>query len=128
MGLIRTYLDAGILIAAARSATRLSESALTILDDASREFVASEYLNLEVLPKAYYHRSLAEAALYEEFFSSAVTMVPFGAVHFEPAMQYARQFGLSAFDSLHLTAAIMSKCEEFITSENALRQSFASEA
>ena len=44
-------------------------------------------------------------------------MVPFDAVHFEPAMKYAYQFGLSAFDSLHLTAAVMSRCEEFITSE-----------
>jgi hypothetical protein len=54
MGLIRTYLDAGVLIAAARSATRLSESALVILDDTGREFVASDYLKLEILPKAYY--------------------------------------------------------------------------
>ena len=94
MGLTRTYLDAGVLIAAARSATRLSVSALAILDDTSREFVASEYLKLEILPKAYYHRSLTETTFYKEFFSSAATMVPFDAVHFEPAMKYAYQFGL----------------------------------
>ena len=117
MGLIRTYLNAGVLIAAAQSATRLSHAALAILEDPSREFVVSEYLRLEVLPKAYYHHSIAEVALYEEFFASAAVAVPFDAVHFEPALKYAYQFGLSAFDALHLTVAAMSGCEELITSE-----------
>ena len=33
MGLIRTYIDAGVLIAAARSASRLSQRAIAVLDD-----------------------------------------------------------------------------------------------
>jgi predicted nucleic acid-binding protein len=60
---------------------------------------------------------LAEITLYEEFFVSAATVVPFDAAHFELAIKYACQFGLSAFDSLHLTVALISGYEEFITSE-----------
>jgi hypothetical protein len=81
LGLTPTSIDVGVLIAAARSATRLSDKALAVLDDPTREFVASEYLRLEVLPKAYFHRSTVELALYEEFISSAITIVAFEAGH-----------------------------------------------
>jgi hypothetical protein len=117
VGLIRTYVDAGVLIAAARSASHLSNAALSVLDDPSREFVGSDYLRLEVLPKAHYHHSVAELALYEEFFSTAAMLIAFDARHFEVAFQCACTYGLSAFDALHLIAATTGQCVEFVTSE-----------
>lgn len=117
MGLIRTYVDAGVLIAAARSSSRVSQTALSILDDPSREFIASEYLRLEVIPKARFHGSAAELALYEEFFLSAALIVPFHADHFPLAFEHASKYGLAAFDALHLTVASATFCEEFVTSE-----------
>lgn len=90
---------------------------MKFLDDEGREFVASEYLKLEVLPKAYFHRSTAEIALYEEYFSSATMIVPFDVIHFAIALKHACDYGLSEFDALHLTIASRAGCAEFITSE-----------
>jgi hypothetical protein len=50
----RTFLDTGVLIAAARGQDVASIAALNILDDQSREFVSSPFVKLEVLPKAVY--------------------------------------------------------------------------
>ena len=52
----RTFIDAGVLIAAARGKDAPSMSALEILDDQSREFVSSPFVELEVIPKAIYNR------------------------------------------------------------------------
>lgn len=53
---IRTFLDAGVLIAAFRSRNTVSTPALTLLDDPGRVFVTSDYVRLEVLPKPLYFR------------------------------------------------------------------------
>lgn len=48
----RTYLDTGVLFAAFRGEPYTRIRALTVLNDPAREFVASDYLMLETLPKA----------------------------------------------------------------------------
>jgi predicted nucleic acid-binding protein len=50
----RTFVDAGVLIAAARGGTEQSRRAMAVLDDPEREFVASPFLRLEVLPQALF--------------------------------------------------------------------------
>jgi len=52
--MIRTFIDSGVLLAAARGTEACSETALTILEDQEREFASSEFVRLEVLPKATY--------------------------------------------------------------------------
>jgi predicted nucleic acid-binding protein len=53
----RTFVDAGVLIAAATGRQpALYRRAIAILDDPVRDFVASDFLRLEVLPKAIYTR------------------------------------------------------------------------
>ena len=47
----RTYLDAGILIAAWQARDPLGARALAILDDPERQLVVSEAVWLEVMPK-----------------------------------------------------------------------------
>ncbi len=47
-----TYVDAGVLIVAARGTDTLAAKALEILDDPRREFASSDLLRLEVLPQA----------------------------------------------------------------------------
>lgn len=51
----RTFIDAGVLIAAARGEDAPSMNALEILDDQSRKFVSSPFIEIEVLPKAVYN-------------------------------------------------------------------------
>jgi predicted nucleic acid-binding protein len=113
----RTFLDAGVLIAAARGRGIIAVRAHTILDDPGRNFVASDYLRMEVLPKALYHRQNAEVLLYERFFSRAVQIVPPSVSLMMQAYTEAHTFGLAALDAFHIAAAKFSGAEEFITTE-----------
>jgi hypothetical protein len=47
-----TFIDAGVLIAAARGTGIKALKAFSVLDDPSREFASSLFVQLEVLPKA----------------------------------------------------------------------------
>ncbi|MDB9475075.1 hypothetical protein [Dolichospermum circinale] len=66
--MIRTFIDAGVLIYAARSQGEIAEKALQILEDENREFASSIFLKLEVLPKAIYNHQKSEVKFYEAFF------------------------------------------------------------
>lgn len=114
----RTYVDSGVLIAAARGNGRLSEKALGVISDtASREFVCSDYVRLEVIPKPTYEKRDAEVRFYEEFFASVAVWLPFSVEHFEQALTEACTAGLRAIDAIHIVVAAGSGCEELITSE-----------
>ncbi len=113
----RTFLDAGVLIAAARGSSNIAVRAHAFLDDQERSFVASDYLRMEVLPKALYHRQSQEVLLYERFFSRAVHIVPPSVSLMLQAYTEACTFGLAALDAFHIAAAKFSGAEEFITTE-----------
>ena len=114
--MIRTFLDAGILIAAVRGQEEEAARALAILEDPERSFVASDFLKMEVLPKAIYYQRSAEVALYERFFSQA-RLILISAALVAQAYTEACTFGLSALDALHVTVAKAGGAEEFITTE-----------
>lgn len=95
----------------------LGARALAVLDDSSREFAASDYVELEVMPKARFHKSIEEIRLYEAYLNKAVIRLPFAAEDGRSAYDLACRLGLSAFDALHLVAARKAGCTEFITSE-----------
>jgi predicted nucleic acid-binding protein len=114
--LTRTFLDAGILIAAVRGQAEEAARALALLDDPERRFLASNFLRLEVLPKALYYQRPAEVALYERFFAQA-RLIAVSAALVRQAYTEACTFGLSALDALHVTVAKAGGAEEFITTE-----------
>jgi predicted nucleic acid-binding protein len=66
----RTFVDAGVLIAAARGGNVQAARAMEIFDDPEREFAASTFLRLEVLPQAVFNKRVAEAEFYEAFFAT----------------------------------------------------------
>jgi predicted nucleic acid-binding protein len=113
---IRTFLDAGVLIAAFRSRNAASTSALTLLDDPERVFVTTDYVRLEVLPKPLYFRRETEAEFYEAFFAAA-EFVEVAQALVSAAFEEARQAGLAAMDALHVAAAKRASVDEFITVE-----------
>lgn len=114
----RTFLDSGVLIAAARGTDEMALHALEILDDPNRVFISSIFVKLEVLPKAIYNKFVEEARFYESFFDNDVE---FWAIFNDEmagvAQKQARKFGLGALDALHVAAAISAKVDEFITTE-----------
>lgn len=69
-------MHAGVLIAAARGIVIIPVRAHAILVEAERTFVTSDYIRMEVLPKALYHRQSQEVLLYERFFARAIQIVP----------------------------------------------------
>ena len=114
----RTYIDSGVLIAAARGSGQLADKALKVIADvATREFVCSDYVRLEVIPKATYLGQTAEVKFYEAFFASVSLWLPFNVQCLQRALTEACNSGLSAMDAIHVVAAADSDCQEIVTSE-----------
>jgi predicted nucleic acid-binding protein len=112
-----TFVDAGVLIAAARGSVDVSARAMSILDEPGRTFASSEFVRLEVLPKALFNKKADEADFYTEYFRSVSHWPPrFGAL-VKSAYDIGVRFGLSAMDSLHVAAALAVGADEFVTTE-----------
>ncbi|EKD07573.1 MULTISPECIES: type II toxin-antitoxin system VapC family toxin [Limnospira] len=115
--MIRTFVDAGVLIYAARAENKMAELALQILEDDQREFASSIFLKLEVLPKAIYHQQSSEIKFYETFFDAVIYWANDINTIIEQAYRESSQFGLGAMDALHIAAAVSVGATEFITNE-----------
>jgi predicted nucleic acid-binding protein len=112
-----TFIDAGVLILAARGEPDSALKAMVILDDPAREFASSEFVRLDVLPKAIYYRNVAEVKFYELFFNSVKHWAPVSETLIKDAYREASQTGLAALDALHVVAAASIKADELITTE-----------
>ena len=115
--MIRTFIDAGVLIYATRSQGELAERAFQILEDKNREFASSIFLKLEVLPKAIYNQQSSEAKFYETFFDQVSYWATDLDAIIKSAYKESSQFGLGAMDALHIAAAVSVGVTEFITNE-----------
>ena len=117
MSLMKTCIDAGVLITAWRGQSAERLRALTVLSDPQREFISSPFVQLEVLPKAQFHKQKDEIEFYETFFANVPIWITNCDQITAKAMDVSRQFGLSAVDGLHIAAALLSDAAEFITAE-----------
>jgi hypothetical protein len=113
----KTFVDAGVLIAAARGKDDSAEQAMKILDDPNREFVASPFLRLEVLPKPVYEKRQDEVEFYETFFDAVAYWADSVEDIVKNAYAEACAFGLNAMDALHVAAAASAGAEDLITTE-----------
>lgn len=122
--MILTYIDSGVLLSATDGVGRLAEKALEVLEDSNRQFASSEFVKLEVIPKAVYYKQTEEVKFYEEFFSA----VSYWADDLEKVMQDAYnigcKYGLAAMDALHIAAALSLDAREFITTEKPTKPMF----
>ena len=114
----RTFLDAGVLIAAIRGTPEVADRAMELLNDPERLFVSSDFVQLEVLPKAVYFRHTAEASFYRAYFASVTEMVSVSQALVAQASEQAQQAGLAAMDALHVAAARAGEATEFMTVEH----------
>jgi hypothetical protein len=117
----RTFLDAGVLIAAARGNDELAARTMAVLDDADREFIASPFLKLEVIPQPTYNQRTAEIAFMNDFFAGVQEWAAPSDDLLRVAMQQACRFGLDAVDALHVAAALLLGAEELVTTERSTK-------
>lgn len=121
---IRTYLDTGVLIAAFQGDHDLHKAAFSIIDDPDRDFLVSDFLRLELLPKPVFHRKDSEVEFYKAFFDSASQHLAVTQQSTEAAFSLACQYGLGPIDALHVSAALEASAAEFITNEKATKPFF----
>lgn len=115
--MIRTFVGAGVLIAAARGTGAGAERALQVLKDQNREFASSLFLKLEVLPKAIYNQRTAEVEFYEAYFDNVTYWASDTEKFIEVAYRESVQSGLGAMDALHVAAAVSVGAVELMTYE-----------
>ena len=89
--------------------------ALSVLADPDREFVATEFLKLEVLPGPTKYERKKELAFYERYFKGVVNWID-SSSFLQPAFDLACKHGLGAIDALHVAAA-SGVGAEFISAE-----------
>lgn len=119
-----TFIDSGVLITAARAVGEASEKALVILEDDEREFASSEFLRLEVIPKATYNQKTVEVEVYEAFFNDVAYWTRDLEQVMQNAYSIACQYGLAAMDALHVAAALSVNASEFVTTEKPTKPMF----
>jgi predicted nucleic acid-binding protein len=116
-----TYIDSGVLIFAAKGTSAAAALALPFLADPNREYVTSDYVRLEVLPKATFHKRNAEVAFYDLFFTTTTRSIPTSEALLRYALEEACKTGISGLDAVHVACAVFAGAEEFITSERTSR-------
>ena len=114
---VRTYIDSCVLIAALRGEQTISDAAMAFLNDPLREYVTSDYVKIELLPKATYHKQDDERIFYEEFFKTSTTHVPSSDGLLALALDEGATTGMSGLDAVHVACALVADAEELITAE-----------
>jgi predicted nucleic acid-binding protein len=115
--MILSFIDSGLLIAAARGNTGRSQQALDILADSDRVFGSSIFIRLEVLPKAVCYQQTLKSEFYESFFQGVTHWITDLDTLTQSAYQLACTYGLSGIDALNVAAEILLKANEFVTTE-----------
>ena len=124
MAKLRTFIDSGVLLAAFKAGGEWAENALAILGDPERQFVSSDFVRLELLPKPICYGNDSERLFYETFFASVEQLVRASSLLVEAAEREAEAVGLSAMDALHIAAAKHAACDDFVTAEKPTKPLF----
>lgn len=111
----RTFVDASVLIAAARGEAVVAEPALRLLEDPSRAFLASRFLRLELLAQAG-PIPAPERAFYSAYLVRCERVLNLERVC-ALAEEEAQRCGLPPLDALHVAAAHLLQADELVTAE-----------
>jgi predicted nucleic acid-binding protein len=114
--MIRTFLDAGVIIAAGFGSKHEVDAAWEILTDPEREFWTSPFVEMEVLPHAERQAKPEALALYRGFFAAAHTYTNVTRIVAIAAGEL-RRTNLSLADALHVAAAHLCRADELVTTE-----------
>lgn len=118
---VRTYIDTGVLICALRGEKDMADYALSFLYDPLREYITSDYVKLELLPKCIFYQNQEEQQFYEAFFESNSIQVPCNEELLVFAIEEGGRTGISGIDALHVACALVAEASELITAERATK-------
>ena len=121
---ILTYTDACLLITAFRNEDERGVAANIILNDERRDFVVSDPLWLELMPKPLFYKRTEEADFYASFFGRALQRLSWNTATQQRAHTLARTYGLSAMDAIHVAYAIEAGVDEFVSAERITKPMF----
>jgi predicted nucleic acid-binding protein len=119
-----TFLDTNVLINAMCGETELAARCFAVIDDPDREFVVSDFLKLELLPKPVCFKQNESEAFYREYLSAASKMLETTPETTRRAFDLACLHGLGAIDAIHFQTAIEAEATEFITAEKQTKPYF----
>ena len=121
--MIRTFADSCVYLAAFRNDALFGQAAQALLLRAPGLLICSDYLRLEIVPKAFFHRNLMELRFYESTLDRCL-LVP-NSPHLQTtALQLACEYGLAAGDATLIAAAVLGSADVFITTEKPSKPMF----
>jgi predicted nucleic acid-binding protein len=94
----------------------IAQRAQGIITDSNRTLVVSDYVNLEVLPKMYYHHRIQQSLFCLEIFRKSTFVISSEEI-IAKAEKLAKKYGLAAMDALHAASAIAGGADELVTFE-----------
>ena len=121
---ILTYTDACLLITAFRNEDERGVAANIILNDERRDFIVSDPLWLELMPKPLFYKRTEEADFYASFFGRAQQRLSWNTATQQRAHALASTYGLAAMDAIHIAHAIEAGVDEFISAERITKPMF----
>ena len=102
------------------------ERALEVINDSSRLFIGSPFLQLELMPKPVYNKQYAEAESYRRYFiDKALIWINDLDSILRIGLEEAERWGLKGLDALHLAAASLGEAEVLYTLEGKLSRFIA---
>lgn len=113
---MKTFPDSGVLLAAWRG-EEVAAAALSVMADDTREFLTSQMVRRELLPKPRCEKRRREVAFYETHFADTIACEPLSEELGREAESLAARYGLAGADALQIAAAIRQSAVEFYTSE-----------
>lgn len=111
-----TFVDSGVIIAAASGTGSEYEAAWSLITDPDRELWTSPFVELEVLPHAERQGTAKALVVYREFFGMAKAYSDLEKM-VRVAAEELRRTNLGLADALHLAAAHLAGVDEFVTTE-----------
>jgi predicted nucleic acid-binding protein len=120
----KTFLDSGVLLTAWRGKEGYDQ-AIAVMEDSNREFCTSQFVKLELLPKAAFFKQELETEFYRTYFAQVKHEAPLSEDLGNEALALASAHGIAAADAVNLCAALRLGADEFITSEKPGRPMFS---
>ena len=117
----RTYIDSGVLISALRGPQIVADRALSFLNDPLRDYITSDYVKIELLPKCRFFKNKEEEQFYEDFFKRSKIHVPSSNELLAFAIDEGGRTGISGMDAIHVACAFLAQADEFITAEKSTK-------